>query len=156
MRQFRQEDLPSLRGLIHNTIEVSYNGIMTAEAIRFFQDYHSEQSILDDAAAGYTLVAECGGRIIGTGTLLGSNIRRVFISPQHQRQGIGRIIAEELEQKARQCQSAVIDLSASPLSRRFWEALGFTTSGEAFVPVEDGQNLRYYQMVKCLQTADSL
>jgi GNAT superfamily N-acetyltransferase len=93
---------------------------------------------------------------VGTGTLLGNNIRRVFISPQHQRQGIGRIIAEKLEQKARQGQSAVIDLSASPLSRRFWETLGFTTSGEAFVPVEDGQNLRYYQMVKCLQTADNL
>ena len=156
MRQFDEKDLPSLRGLIRNTIDVSYHGVYPPQAIDFFKEYHSEKSILDDAAAGYTLVAECGGQMVGTGTLLGTNVRRVFTSSQHQHRGIGRAIAQKLEKKAQKGQSAAIELDASMVSRRFWESLGFTVSGEYFVPVGDGQKLYYYRMVKCLATADNL
>jgi GNAT superfamily N-acetyltransferase len=156
MREFDEKDLSSLCGLIRDTIDVSYHGVYPPQAIDFFKEYHSEENILNDAAAGYTLVAECGGQIVGTGTLLGTNVCRVFTSPQHQRQGIGKAIAQKLEKKAQRSQSTAIELDASLVSRRFWESLGFTVSGEYFVPVGDGQKLYYYQMVKYLQVADNL
>jgi len=156
IRQFREEDLPSVFELVYNTIDIAYNEVYPPEAIDYFKEYHSERIILEDAAAGYTLVAECGGQIVGTGTLLGVNVRRVFISPQHQHRGIGRSIAQRLEAEARRGRSTTIDLAASLVSLQFWESLGFTAVGEYFVPVKYGKKLRYYQMEKYLETADNL
>jgi len=78
IREFNKEDLRSVYRLIQHTIDTSYHEAYPREAIAFFKDYHSKEHILDDAATGYTVVAECNCEVLGTGTLLGINIRRVF------------------------------------------------------------------------------
>ena len=148
IRRFKEEDLTSLSQLIINTISVSYREVFSPEAIEFFQDYHDQKNILSDAAAGYTIIAELDGEIVGTGTLFGTNIRRVFISPYHQHRGIGKLIAQELEKKALQKNITPLDLSASLVSRPFWEKMGFTVCGEYFLPIDNGRKLHFYEMVK--------
>jgi len=68
-------------------------------------------------------VAESGGLLLGTGTIIETSIRRVFINPEYQHQGIGKIIATKLERKAKSAGLAKLDLSASLKSRQFWEAM---------------------------------
>ena len=150
MRQLKHEDIESVFGLIQNTIDVSYYGVYPTEAIEFFKDYHSAEHIISDAATGYTIVAECNGEILGTGTLLGTNIRRVFVRPLHQHRGIGKLIVQELEIKASTEKSATLDLEASLVSRQFWELLGFVAQREEYIPVQNGQKLHYCKMVKTL------
>jgi len=148
IRQFREEDLPAVHRLIIETINVSYHDVYPQEAIDFFKDYHDEKNILSEAAAGYTIVAEEKGAITGTGTLYGANIRRVFVSPRHQKRGIGELIARELLKKASEKNLTSLDLSASLVSRPFWEKLGFTVRGEYSLPVDNGRKLHFYEMVK--------
>ena len=150
LRKMKEADLQSVYALVRNTIQVSYAGVYPPEAIVFFLDYHSPENILKDLNAGYIVVIESGGQILGTGTLLGTNIRRVFINPQHQRQGIGKIIADKLERKAGSEGLEKLDLSASLRSRRFWEAMGFISSGEFSLPVGNDKKLIYYEMTKIL------
>ena len=150
MREFREEDLPSVRRLILSTIDASYGGVYPDEAIEFFKDYHSEQRILDDATAGYTVVVEYGTVIVGTGTLSGTNIRRVFVDSLHQHRGTGKLIVRELTEKASIENSPALDLEASLVSVRFWESLGFVVRREDHIPVKNGQKLRYFKMVKTL------
>ena len=150
VREFREGDLSSVQRLIPSTIDASYAGVYPGEAIEFFKDYHSEQQIVGDATAGYTVVAEYGTVMVGTGTLAGTNIRRVFVHPRHQHRGIGKLIVRELERRARIEKSLTLDLEASLVSVRFWESLGFVVQGEDRIPVKNGQELRYSKMVKAL------
>ena len=144
-------DLQSVYNLVQNTLQISYRDVYPAEAIDFFKDYHRKEVVREEAVNGYTVVAELGGVTVGTGTLLGTNVRRVFISPEHQRRGIGKAIAGDLERRAMTMGIAKLDLSSSLKSKEFWEAMGFVSSGEFSLPVGSGQKLVFYEMTKSLQ-----
>ena len=150
LRKMKEADLQSVYELVQDSIQVSYAGVYPPEAIEFFKNYHSPENILKDLNQGYIIVVESGGQILGTGTLLGTNVCRVFISPQHQRQGIGKIVANKLERKARSEGLEKLDLSASLRSYRFWEAMGFISSGEFSLPVANDKKLIFYEMGKRL------
>ncbi len=150
LQQIKEAELQAVYELVQNTIEVSYAGVYPPEAIAFFKNHHCQENILKDLKAGYIVVVEAGGQILGTGTLSGTNVRRVFIHPEHQRQGIGKIIANKLERKAKSAGLAKLDLSASLKSRQFWEAMDFVSSGEFALPVANDRKLIYYEMTKML------
>jgi GNAT superfamily N-acetyltransferase len=151
LRKMKDTDLQSVYELVQNTIQISYADVYPPEAIEFFKNYHNAENILKDLNQGYIVVIESGGQILGTGTLLGTNIRRVFIDPQHQRQGIGKIIANKLERKARSEGLEKLDLSASLKSLRFWEVMGFISTGVFALPVANDKKLVYYEMVKTIK-----
>jgi len=148
IRRFNKKDLPAVYRMIQDTIAVCYSGFYPPEAIEFFKDYHNKENIIKDAAAGYTIVAECNGEIVGTGTLLDTNIRRVYINPLYQRQGIGKTITQRLEKKAFTMGLSNLDLEGSLNSRVFWESQGFTIQEEAFLSVRNGKKLIYFTMGK--------
>jgi len=148
VRKFRKDDFDAVYELIQNTIDVSYHKIYPPKAIEFFKEFHSRDNILKDTAAGYTAVAERDGEILGTSTLINCHIQRTFVSPACQRQGIGGMLAQELERKASLRKRGDITLEASLVSRQFWEARGFTVQEETFIPVKNGQKLIYYNMSK--------
>lgn len=150
IRRYNEEDLQSVYQLIQNTIDISYCGAYPAEAVEFFKDYHSEEQILNDAATGYTALAENNNELLGTGTLSGTHISRVFVSPLHQKRGIGKAIVQELERKASGEKPATLYLEASLVSRQFWESLGFAIQAEDFIPVRNDQELHFYRMAKTL------
>ncbi len=150
IRKFAEGDIQTVYGLLQNTISTSYRGVYPPEAIKLFKDHHSEEQVLSDAAEGYTVVAEDTGEILGTGTLSGDHIKRVYISPLHQHRGIGRLIVQELEKKALAEKLPAVDLGASLVSRRFWESLGYTVQKEEYVPIENDKQLHFYRMSKTL------
>ena len=149
----RELDLPTVYELVQTTIQVSYHEIYPDEAVEFFRNYHHKDAILKDAMTGYTVIAKCGGAIVATGTLLDTNIRRVFVHPSYQHKGIGKLIARTLLRKAEMNLSMALDLDASLVSRRFWESMGFNILGEKFIPVSNDKKLIYYQMVKKLSSS---
>ncbi len=151
--QMREVDLSSVYELVQTTIQVSYHEIYPPEAIEYFKEYHQKDVILMDAMTGYTVLAKCGGAIVASGTLLDSNIRRVFVHPSYQHKGIGKLIWGELLRKAELNLLTVLELDASLVSRRFWESMGFHILGEKFIPVWNDKKLIYYQMVKTLPSS---
>jgi GNAT superfamily N-acetyltransferase len=150
IRPFQPGDLESVYELVHDTIDISYRADYSDRAIDMFKRYHSRESILENAPDGHILVAVIDGAIVGTGTLEGAHIRRVFVSPQHQRRGISKLIAAALEKKALAENIDVIDLAAAIGSRTFWESRGFTVEEERFAPSEEERIIRYFSMTKHL------
>jgi N-acetylglutamate synthase-like GNAT family acetyltransferase len=148
IRPFRNEDLNAVCQLIIDSIDDAYPVVYAPEAIDFFKDYHKKENILNDAAAGYTIIAEHKKKIIGTGTLMEHNIRRVYITPKYQRKGIGKLITHELERIATTKGIPSLDLSATVGSVKFWEKMGFEVKDYFLRPVENGQTLRFCEMVK--------
>lgn len=150
IRTFCEADLMSLKSMIHRTIAVCYPGHYCMEAVRFFTNYHDEQAIRRDAREGCTVVLERAGWAIGTGTLAGDEIKRVFVDPVAQRQGAGRRIVQYLEEKARLSGVATVRLDASLPSKTFYDKLGYVTVERTFLLLENGQRLDFFRMQRSL------
>jgi GNAT superfamily N-acetyltransferase len=150
IRPMQETDLASVYGLIQNAIQVYYQPIYPVEAIEYFKSYHQKDNILNDAKNGYTVVAESAGEVLSTGTLLGTNLRRVYVNPEHQYQGIGKLVVRELEHQAQSNSLSTLDLSCSLVARRFWESLGYLVLKETHLIVSNDQKLHFYGMAKTL------
>ena len=150
VREFREADLVRLKALIDRTIDVCYVGHYCAEAVRFFKDYHHGQAILRDAEEGYTLVVVRGDQLLGTGTLAGDEIKRVFVDPVFQKRGWGRLLMQHLEREAVSSGVEVVKLDASLPSERFYEGLGYVMVEKTFLEVENGRRLDFFRMQKAL------
>ncbi len=151
IRVFRKADLMPLKSMIHRTIAVCYPGYYGAEAVRFFMNYHDEQAIRQDARIGCTVVLDKAGRPIGTGTLIGDEIKRLFVDPMAQRRGEGRRLMRYLEGKARSLGIATVRLDASLPSKTFYDKLAYVTVEKTFLPLENGERLEFFRMQRSLQ-----
>ncbi len=150
LRPFTPADIEPVWELVQRTIAVSYRPDYSPEVIRFFQNYHPREKILDDAANGRIVVAERDGGIIGTGTIREAHIRRVFIDPACQGCGLGKSIVEHLERNARDRNVPAIDLSGALGSKTFWEARGYAVRQEVFRAIDGGPVIHYFEMYKKL------
>jgi len=150
IRPFHEADLMPLKSMIHRTIAVCYPGHYCIEAVRFFTNYHDEQAIRRDAKAGCTVVLDRAGRVIGTGTLVCDEIKRVFVAPMAQRHGAGRRIMEYLEEMARSLGATTVRLDASLPSKVFYDKLGYVTMEKTFLPLENDRRLDFFRMQRSL------
>ena len=73
------------------------------------------------------MVLDKASRILGTGTLVGGEIKRVFVDPTFQKQGFGRRIMQQLEEAAARQGVKTVKLDASLPSQVFYERLGYVT-----------------------------
>jgi citrate lyase synthetase len=151
IREFRASDLRVVKGLICNTIDICYSNVYPQEAVRFFKDWHCDESVLKDANEGHTIVLEKDSRIIGTGTIVGNEIKRVFVGPPFQKNSFGKLIMRKLEKKAHLQGVSTVKLDASLPSKRFYDSLGYVTIEETFLEVENDKRLDYYKMEKPLE-----
>lgn len=151
MRIAKPQDADYLRKLVNETIDTCYFHIYSQEAVDYFKDYHNRTNIVNDILEGHCLILTSGKEFIGTGTLLGSSARRVFVKPAYQDMGFGKKIMHGLEEKAMENGVRIMDLDASLVAYSFYRALGYETQAEYVIPVKNGQNLRYYKMIKKLE-----
>jgi GNAT superfamily N-acetyltransferase len=149
-REFRASDLVVVSRLIHHTIDVSYSPVYPVRAIQFFKDFHSEAKIIERHQNGEILILEKDGKVIGTGSLVGTDILGVFVHPRFQHQGYGKAIMRELEKKAVLNAVGEVALSVSLPSRRFYGSLGYEIIKNRSIDVGEGQQLDYWEAKKKL------
>ncbi len=119
------ESLEELLDFVRLAMARSYGAAYSPAAMEMFREYHSEQTIAADVAAGGVLAACEGGRIIGTVTMAGGEIGRMFVSPERQGNGIGRALMERATEHCRKLGWPVITTWAVPWARGFYERFGF-------------------------------
>jgi GNAT superfamily N-acetyltransferase len=154
LREFRQTDLFAVKSLVHRTIAACYPAYYCPEAVRFFVNYHDERAILQDAQEGWTLVLEKAGRVLGTGTLVGDEIKRVFVEPGLQKHGLGRLIVQRLEEKATSLGIGAIRLDASLPAKPFYDKLSYATIERTSLEVENTRRLDFFRMHRTLTSCD--
>ena len=153
IRPFNEADLHNLHRMICETIDASYSGVYPPRAIRFFKEHHSEKKIVGRSVMGkiLVLISERDASILATGSLMDSEIIGVFVHPDHQRQGYGKVIMAELEKMAIAESVSEITLSISLPSRKFYEYCGYDALDEYALDVGSGEYLRYWLGKKVLQ-----
>jgi GNAT superfamily N-acetyltransferase len=153
IRKLKLSDLNAIRNLIHNIINICYSGVYNAEAIKYFKDYHNNENILKGAKEGYTIILVSNNQIIGTGTITGDYITRVFVNPEFQKQGLGKLLMQKLEEKALSAGIDTVKLDSSLPAKKFYDSLCYETIEKTFVEVENGKKLDYYIMEKRLRNS---
>ena len=152
IRAFEEADASALRRLIAETIDASYAPVYPPRALDFFKAFHAEEIILERAQRGTVLVAEADGDLIATGSLLDGEIFAVFVHPDRQGRGLGKVLMARLEEDARAAGVTESLLSVSLPSKRFYEGLGYEIVEERSRDLGDDQRLDFWKAKKRLDS----
>lgn len=133
--------------LVHRTIEVIYTRYYPHEAVGFFLELHSEENILRDVSDGKVYVVTLEQDVIATGTLDGDHIRRVFVLPPFQGQGIGTLIMDFLEGEVIKAHGAAW-LDSSLPAGKFYHDRGYVTRKYEECRLDNDKVLAYEIMCK--------
>lgn len=145
--QAKAELVSEIYELIHRTIEVIYTKYYLDEAVKFFLEFHSEENILKDISDGKVYAVILEQDVIGTGTLDGNHIKRVFVLPQFQRQGIGTLIMDFFESEIIKSHGAAW-LDSSLPAGKFYNNRGYVTKEYEEYKLENDKVLSYEIMCK--------
>lgn len=146
-RPMTADDIVEVRALVESTVRTSYRGAYSQAAIEFFVQYHNENAIRNDLRKGVCIVACTGDEIVGTASLIGDLITRVFVMPRYQGNGVGGHLLRLLLARARSSDLDTLRLDASLVSRPVYEHLGFMVVADQWHDLGGGDALPYHEMV---------
>jgi GNAT superfamily N-acetyltransferase len=81
-------------------------------------------------------VAAIGDRLAGTASLDGSVVRTVFVAPDVQARGVGRLLMAEIERTARERSIARLTVPSSITAENFYARLGFVARHDSYFGAE--------------------
>ena len=88
-----------VKEIVDQTIRAVYPKYYPEEVVQFFLDWHSLPHIEKDVTEGRVWFVLQDGKIVGTGTIDGNTITRVYVLPDRQGTGAGSAMMEHLEQE---------------------------------------------------------
>jgi len=127
IRQFQYEDATSCCELIHACVEndPSYSIALREKT----KSGETPLSLIERARLFYIAVYELEGRILGIAGLDMNEIRLLYVSPEYQKRGIGRLLLEHLTAMVPQDLFADIFVYSSKQAVGFYKACGFIERG---------------------------
>ncbi len=94
-------------------------------ARRLISAKNTPEALWVELSPGYTVVYEQHDDVVGLGSLSDDEIRRLYVHPLCQGQGIGREIVAHLEAHAHALGLKRLRLQSSPSAEAFWAACGY-------------------------------
>ena len=96
--KLKQAECPvKVAEIVEKTIRAVYPHYYPSGAVQFFLDLHNEQRIREAFIREDIYFAVTQGKIVGTGSIRGNEICRLFILPEYQAKGYGSRIMDLLE-----------------------------------------------------------
>lgn len=89
IRKADVKEYDAVTELVRKTIEAVYPKYYPAGAVDFFLAHHKPEKITSDIEAGKVYVLAADGVIVGTVTIDGNDIARLFVKPSEQGKGHG-------------------------------------------------------------------
>ena len=146
IRPFEAADAQAVSEVIIRTIRISNVGDYTAELMEELAKREGPEQVLARAQWTHCYVAQDGGRVIGCGAIGPywgktdeSSLFSIFVLPEYQRKGVGRLIVETLEQDEYALRASRIEIPASITGTPFYLKLGYTYKNGVNTP--DGEGL---------------
>jgi len=104
----------------------------TEEIIERVARSFSPQAVLQLIDKRQVLVATIGSRVVGTASLEDSVVRTVFVDPDLQSRGIGKLLMAEVEHLARERNVQVLTVPSSITAETFYARLGFMAVRDSY------------------------
>ena len=116
-------DFETVKNITQTTIREIYPRYYPAGAVEMFCEYHSDESIAGDIAEGCVYLLKDDG-FVGTVTVKGNHISRLFVLPGCQHKGYGRALLDFAEEKVL-AESDSIELDASFPAKKIYIKRGY-------------------------------
>ena len=142
-----RNDFDDVRWITETTITSVYPHYYPAGAVEFFCRHHSDDKIKADIDAGCVYLLEDDGKVVGTVTVSGNHINRLFVLPECQHKGYGRYMMDFAEEKIAK-DHKTIELDASFPAKRIYLKRGYKETEYHTIDTGNGDKLCYDVMVK--------
>lgn len=137
----------TVRDIVKTTIETVYPNYYPSGAVDFFLSYHSDEAIRETIAKGSVYLLQADGRFVGTGSIHGFEIGRLFVLPEFQGRGYGTALMDTLEAIVFR-DYPEITLDASLPAYALYLHRGYTPVAYHTLKMENGHYLCYHVMSK--------
>ena len=112
IRIANENDFESVKRITQTTIKAVYPKYYPAGAVQFFCDHHSDEKILEDIKANRVYLLENEENEVGTVTICGNEINRLFVLTKYQHMGYGRALMDFAEKMiSKETDTSVLDAS---------------------------------------------
>lgn len=125
IRPARDDDAAGISAVILRALRETNAKDYTDEIIARIERSFSPDAVRQLIAQRTVFVATLGDRIVGTASLDGSVVRTVFVAPDVQARGIGKLLMAEIERKARERNIVALTVPSSVTAETFYARLGF-------------------------------
>ena len=149
--QASMDDMAYVRNITRTTIKTVYPHYYPKGTVEFFLAHHSDERMTDDISAGCVyLYKDADEHNVGTVTVKGNEITRLFVDPAHQGRGYGRELLNFAEERiAERYDEIVIDASLS--AKGIYLRRGYTEIAYHTIAAPSGDYLCYDVMKKVLR-----
>ena len=140
-------DAERVEKIAHDTIKAVYPHYYPKGAVDFFIAHHNRENIIRDIRAGEVRLVVANRIAVGTVTVNGNEINRLFVLSQYHGKGYGRALMEYAE-------SLIFDrydcaeLSASLPAKTIYMKNGYVSESFHIIDCDNGDKLCYDYMVK--------
>lgn len=142
---FKEEDATEIKLLIHRAMLETNIQDYTLESLQEDMKAIDEAMLIHRASFTHFYVFRDGSKIIGTGaigpywdSLTESSLFTIFVLPEYQGQGVGRLIIETLEKDGFYESADRVEVPASITAVNFYKQFGYKLKPGVTGPDEEG------------------
>jgi N-acetylglutamate synthase-like GNAT family acetyltransferase len=132
IRLAREDDANQISAVILRTLRETNAKDYSSEIIGRIEHSFSPSAVLQLIGKRTVFVAAIDSRVVGTASLDGSVVRTVFVSPDAQAQGIGKLLMAEIERTARERNIPRLAVPSSLSAETFYVQLGFRAVRDSY------------------------
>ena len=147
IRRAAPEESDIITELVRETIKAVYPKYYPAGAVEFFLAHHKPEKIASDIEAGKVYVILRDGVIVGTVTIDGNGIERLFVEPTKQGKGYGRKLLDFAENMIFGY-SETVRLDSSLPAKSIYIKRGYREKEYCKILTDNGDYLCYDIMVR--------
>lgn len=143
----RADCLAKVAEIVEKTIKAIYPHYYPSGAVQFFLDLHKEERIREAAGREDIYFAVVQEKIVGTGSIRGNDISRLFILPEYQTKGYGSRLMDLLEDRVFQ-KNQEVQIDASFPAESMYIKRGYRITSYEKIRTDNGDFLCYHIMKK--------
>jgi N-acetylglutamate synthase-like GNAT family acetyltransferase len=132
IRLAREDDAAAISAVILRALRETNSKDYTDETIERVGRSFSREAVLQLIGKRTVFVAVIGSRVVGTASLDCSVVRTVFVAPDVQARGIGRLLMAEIERTACARNIPSLTVPASVTAETFYARLGFNAVRDSY------------------------
>lgn len=147
IRSAEIRDLEDVLHIIHDTISKTYSHYYAGGVVDFFLQHHSREHVLPDIKNRIVWLIEEDGCMVGTVTIKGNAVNRLFVLPEYQSHGYGSQLMDFAEAKIAEKFSHV-HIDSSLAAKEMYLKRGYKEKRTCRIPAGNGDILIYDEMEK--------